>query len=132
MWKPLEETTFGEWDHTFAVNLRAAAYLCGGVLSDMAARRFGRIINIGSEAGVAIVASLAAYCVSKHALGALTEVIQNAHHDNGVGRRGDGVFVTVTLIGVSPGAVRRVLGTVTAAAGQGRAQVGPLISRSAG
>ena len=36
-------------------------------------------------------------------------------------RRGDGVFVTVTLIGRSRG---RVLGTVTAAAGQGRARSG--------
>ena len=50
----------------------------------MQARRFGRIINIGSEAGVAIVPGLAAYCVSKHALGALTEVIQDGNHDNGI------------------------------------------------
>jgi len=50
----------------------------------MQARRFGRIINIGSEAGVAIVPGLAAYCVSKHALVALTEVIQDGNHDNGI------------------------------------------------
>jgi hypothetical protein len=31
--------------------------------------------------------------------------IENADVHSGVGRRGDGVFVTVTLIGVSPGAV---------------------------
>ena len=50
----------------------------------MQARRFGRIINIGSEAGVATVPGLAAYCVSKHALVALTEVIQDGNHDNGI------------------------------------------------
>jgi hypothetical protein len=51
--------------------------------------------------------------------------IENADVQSGVGRRGDGVFVTVTSIGVSPGASRRrVLGTVTAAAGQGRARSG--------
>jgi short-subunit dehydrogenase len=83
-WKPLEATTMAEWDHTFAVNVRAAAYLSAAVLPSMAARRFGRIINIGSEAGVAIVPGLAAYCVSKHALVALTEVIQDANHDNGI------------------------------------------------
>jgi NAD(P)-dependent dehydrogenase (short-subunit alcohol dehydrogenase family) len=33
---------------------------------------------------VAIVPGLAAYCVSKHALRALTEVIQDANHDNGI------------------------------------------------
>ena len=33
---------------------------------------------------MAIVPGLAAYCVSKHALRALTEVIQDANHDNGI------------------------------------------------
>ena len=64
--------------------MRAAAYLCAAVLPGMQARRFGRVINIGSEAGVAIVPGLTAYCVSKHALRALTEVIQDANHDNGI------------------------------------------------
>jgi NAD(P)-dependent dehydrogenase (short-subunit alcohol dehydrogenase family) len=84
VWKLLEETTIGEWDHTFAVNVRAAAYLCAAVLPDMQRRRYGRIINIGSEAGVAIVPGLAAYCVAKHALSALTEVIQDANHEAGI------------------------------------------------
>jgi short-subunit dehydrogenase len=84
LWKPLEATTLAEWDHTFAINLRAAAYLCAAVLPEMQARRFGRVINVGSEAGVAIVPGLAAYCVSKHALRALTEVIQDDNHDNGI------------------------------------------------
>ncbi len=84
VWKPLEATTLAEWDHTFAVNVRAAAYLCAAVLPGMQARRFGRVINIGSEAGAAIVPGLAAYCVSKHALRALTDVIQDGNHDNGI------------------------------------------------
>ena len=84
VWKPLEETAPAEWDRTFAVNVRAAARLSAGVLPGMQARRFGRIINIASEAGVAIVPGLAAYCVSKHALVALTEVIQDGNHDNGI------------------------------------------------
>jgi short-subunit dehydrogenase len=84
VWRPLEETALAEWDHAFAVNVRAAACLSAAVLPGMRARRFGRIINIGSEAGVAIVPGLAAYCVSKHALVALTEVIQDGNHDNGI------------------------------------------------
>ena len=84
VWKPLEETTMAEWDRTFAVNVRAAAYLSAAVLPGMQARGFGRIVNIGSEAGVAIVPGLAAYCVSKHALRALTEVIQDGNHDGGI------------------------------------------------
>ena len=84
VWKPLEATTLAEWDHTFTVNVRAAACLCAAVLPGMQARRFGRVINIGSEASVAIVPGLAAYCVSKHALRALTHVIQDGNHDNGI------------------------------------------------
>jgi len=84
LWKPLEATSMAEWDHTFAVNVRAAACLCAAVLPGMQERRFGRVINISSEAGVAIVPGLAAYCVSKHAVGALTEVIQDANHDKGI------------------------------------------------
>ncbi len=83
-WKPLEATSMADWDHTFAVNVRAAAYLCASVLPDMQKSGFGRIVNIGSEAGVAIVPGLAAYCVSKHALRALTEVIQDGNHTNGI------------------------------------------------
>ena len=84
LWKPLEATSMAEWDQTFAVNLRAATYLCAIVLPEMQQRRFGRIVNIGSETAVAIVPGLAAYCVSKHALRALTEVIQDGNHDNGI------------------------------------------------
>src|SRR6266851_4004813 len=83
VWKPLEATSVAEWDQTFAVNVRAAACLCAAVLPEMQQRKFGRIVNIGSEA-VAIVPGLAAYCVSKHALRALTEVIQDANHDKGI------------------------------------------------
>jgi NAD(P)-dependent dehydrogenase (short-subunit alcohol dehydrogenase family) len=84
VWKTLEATSLVEWDQTFGVNVRAAAYLCATVLPDMQHRGFGRIVNIGSEAGVAIVPGLAAYCVSKHALRALTEVIQDGNHTNGI------------------------------------------------
>ncbi len=83
-WKQLEVTTTDEWDQTFAVNVRAPALLCRAVLPGMQARGFGRIINVGSEAGVAIVPGLAAYCVSKHALSALTEVIQDANQEHGI------------------------------------------------
>ena len=84
VWRPLELTSMADWDQTFAVNIRAPAFLTAAALPGMQTRRFGRIVNIGSEAGVAIVPSLAAYCVSKHALVALTEVVQDANHENGI------------------------------------------------
>ena len=74
VWKPFEETTMAEWDHSFAVNLRAAAYLSAAVLPDMQHRRWGRIINMASEAGVAIVPGLA--CV-------LHQQARSLHPDRG-------------------------------------------------
>jgi NADP-dependent 3-hydroxy acid dehydrogenase YdfG len=41
LWKPLEAATIAEWDHAFAVNVRAAAYLSAAMLPGTAARRFG-------------------------------------------------------------------------------------------
>lgn len=37
-----------EWDQTFAVNVRAAAFLCAAVLPEMRTRGFGRIVNVGA------------------------------------------------------------------------------------
>ena len=107
IWRSLEETSPAEWDQTFAVNVRAAALLAARVLPGMRARGFGRIINISSEAGVAIVPGLAAYCASKHALNALTEVIQDANHDNGI--KAWAIcpgFVDTEMGGVVPGGKR--------------------------
>lgn len=43
---PLAEV---EWDRTFAVNVRVAAFLRGAVLPEMQARRLGRIVKFGSD-----------------------------------------------------------------------------------
>src|SRR5512133_69014 len=58
--------------------------------------------------------------------------VENADVHSGVGRRGDGVFVTVTLIGVKPG---ESAPRARHSDGRSRARTGPagpLISRSAG
>ena len=49
--KPIEEIEGKEWDLVFAVNVKAHFYFCKAVLPGMRARKFGRIINISSEAG---------------------------------------------------------------------------------
>ena len=58
--------------------------------------------------------------------------IENADVQSGVGRRGDGVFVTVTLIGVSRGQSASGARHGDGRRGAGTGPVGPLISRSAG
>ncbi len=45
------QTTFSEWRHLIAVNLEAVLATTHAVLPAMQQARFGRIINVGSEAG---------------------------------------------------------------------------------
>jgi len=47
----IEEITSEEWDLVMAVNLRAMFYFCKAVLPGMRRQKYGRIINISSEAG---------------------------------------------------------------------------------
>ncbi len=48
---PIEEITEEEWDKVLAVNLKGMFFLCQAVIPGMRQRKFGRIINISSEAG---------------------------------------------------------------------------------
>ena len=84
IWKPLEATTITEWDHTFAVNVRAAAYLCGAVLPGMQARGFGRIINIASLQSVRAFADSGPYGASKGGVMQLTRAQAQAWSVKGV------------------------------------------------
>jgi NAD(P)-dependent dehydrogenase (short-subunit alcohol dehydrogenase family) len=40
-----------EWDRVMAVNLKAAFFCCQAVIAPMRARRYGRIVNLGSVVG---------------------------------------------------------------------------------
>jgi len=48
---PVESITSEEWDRVLAVNLKGFFHLAKAVLPAMRRKRFGRIINIASEAG---------------------------------------------------------------------------------
>jgi NAD(P)-dependent dehydrogenase (short-subunit alcohol dehydrogenase family) len=48
---PIEEISEDEWDTVMAVDLKACFLLARAVLPAMRERKFGRIINIASEAG---------------------------------------------------------------------------------
>lgn len=71
--KPLETVTPAEWNAIFAVNVSGAFYLSQAVAPSMKERRFGRIINISSGAGLTIsLTGIQAYAASKAALISLT------------------------------------------------------------
>ena len=81
---PLWETDEDEWWRTFEVNVRGTAYACRAVLPGMTARRFGRVINIVSEAGRRRWPHASAYSVSKAAVIKLTENLAGEVRAHGV------------------------------------------------
>jgi 3-oxoacyl-[acyl-carrier protein] reductase len=76
--KPLEAITEGDWDGIFEVNTRGAFYFTQAVAPSMKARRYGRIINISSGAGLGVsLTGIQAYASAKAAQIGLTR--QLAH-----------------------------------------------------
>lgn len=81
---PIHDTDLEVWDSVMQTNLRAAVVLCSALLPGMRERRRGWIINVSSEAGAMIYPGMGAYCVSKHALRVLTELIQVENDSYGI------------------------------------------------
>jgi NAD(P)-dependent dehydrogenase (short-subunit alcohol dehydrogenase family) len=72
---PLDRTTDELWDAMIAVNATSTFTLCRALLPPMAARGWGRVVNVASNAGVTGYAYCAAYCAAKHAVVGLTRAI---------------------------------------------------------
>jgi 3-oxoacyl-[acyl-carrier protein] reductase len=82
------------WQRTLDLNLTAAFRCIRGVLPDMRARRWGRIINVSSQAAWSGSSSHAHYAASKSALQGLSYSLAKEEGGNGI---------TVNL--VSPGRI---------------------------
>jgi gluconate 5-dehydrogenase len=81
---PLQELTIEQWDQTLAVNLTAPFLLGQAFGPGMAARGWGRIINIGSQQTIRAFGNSGAYGVSKAAVAALTRSQAEAWSRHGV------------------------------------------------
>lgn len=83
--KPIEEIDSEEWDLVFRVNVKAHFFFCKAVLPGMRKRKFGRIINISSEAGKngGTVAALH-YAASKGAVLAFTRNLAQQVGSDGI------------------------------------------------
>ena len=82
---PIEEISGEEWDLVMAVNLKAQFYFCKAVLPGMRKRKYGRIINISSEAGKnggTIAATH--YCASKGGVLAFTRNLAQSVGADGI------------------------------------------------
>lgn len=69
------ETSLEHWEHTFAVNVRAAFFLAQAFGKPMLGRGWGRIINISSQSGLVALEDHAAYCASKGALEMMSKTL---------------------------------------------------------
>lgn len=64
--QPLEEVTFEQWQAIVAVNLNGAFLMAQAAVGGMKARKFGRIINISSGAGLGVsLTGIQAYASAK-------------------------------------------------------------------
>lgn len=74
--EPLYETSLNDYDQSFNVNVKSAFFLSRAFASDMVARRWGRIVLIGSSSAYGGAPNTAVYCAAKHALLGLARALQ--------------------------------------------------------
>lgn len=72
---PVHKTSLEDWNRQFAVNATGTFLCTRAFVSQMVERRWGRIINIASVAGVTGDRYVSAYSASKHAVLGLTRSV---------------------------------------------------------
>lgn len=82
--KPAVEVTWDDWNQILDTNLRGAFFVAQAVARGMIARRYGRIINIGSVTSVAGYAGLGPYGASRGGIRQLTMSLADDWGPHGV------------------------------------------------
>jgi len=94
--RPLEEVSTEDWNHIYAVNVTGAFYLSQAVAPGMKEKRYGRIVNISSGAGLGVsLTGIQAYASAKAAQIGLTRQLA---HELGAWN--------ITVNSIAPGFVR--------------------------
>ena len=99
-WQPFVEMPSEHWKRYIDVNILGTMYFAHEVLPDMLKHGYGRIINLGSVAGVYGNANMADYSMTKGAVIAFTKALAKEVADKGI-----------TVNCVSPGSVSHTDGT---------------------
>lgn len=83
--EPFEDTTLASWQRTIDVNLTGPFLVARAVLPGMRERGYGRVVSIGSSAGITGGAkSVAAYGASKAGVMALAKSIASEYAPHGI------------------------------------------------
>lgn len=93
--KPFVETTSDDWKNRIDVNILGLMYFTHEVLPNMIENGYGRIINVGSVAGVYGIQNMAAYSMTKGAVSSFTKALAK-----------EVAAVGITVNNVVPGSVR--------------------------
>lgn len=80
----LTDTDTAEFDHQYAVNLRAPYILCREVLSDMLPRKRGHIVNVVSTVAKRMNETMGIYTAMKQGLHGLTGVLMKEVQPHGI------------------------------------------------
>ena len=84
VFKPFTKTTPDQWDRLIAINLTGALHMHHAVLPGMVARKFGRIVNISSDAARVGSSGEAVYAACKGGLVAFSKTIAREHARHGI------------------------------------------------
>jgi len=84
VFKPFVKTVPAEWDKLIAINLTGALHMHHAVLPGMAARKYGRIINVASDAARVGSSGEAVYAACKGGLVALSKTLAREHARHGI------------------------------------------------
>ena len=80
----MDETKSDTFDQMFELNVKAAFFVMGAVLSQMRRQNSGRILTISGRAGVEPAAGIGVYSASKAALISLTQTVALENADRGI------------------------------------------------
>jgi 2-hydroxycyclohexanecarboxyl-CoA dehydrogenase len=79
VFKPFVKTVPSEWERLIAINLTGALHMLHAVLPGMAERKYGRIVNVASDAARGGSSGEAVYSACKGGLVALSKTLAREH-----------------------------------------------------
>jgi len=106
IFKPFVKPVPAEWDKLIAINLTGALHMLHAVLPGMVERKYGRVVNVASDAARGGSSGEAVYSACKGGLVALSKTLAREHARHGITVNAvcPGPTDTALLAGVAEGA----------------------------